>query len=140
MIGRSRRQPCERPEAPLGGPLDGTRCGYAAAELGGLESPAAQGHHLRQAGRAGGNLRARRVHARGRAARPRSLPGVGLESARGETSPRRHQTFHFRKRATSAPAEGPAYGLDFARHGEFPLRALQAQRWHVCGSRTFGAA
>ena len=29
---------------------------------------------------------------------------------------RRHQTCHFRKRATSAPAEGPAYGLDFARH------------------------
>ena len=28
---------------------------------------------------------------------------------------RRHQTCHFRKRATSVPAEGPAYGLDFAR-------------------------
>ena len=31
-------------------------------------------------------------------------------------SPRGHQTCHFRKRATSVPAEGPAYGLDFARH------------------------
>ena len=40
-------------------------------------------------------------------------------------------------RATSAPAEGPAYGLDLARHCEFPLRALQG---HVYGSRTFGAA
>ena len=29
---------------------------------------------------------------------------------------RRHQTCHFRKRATSAPAEGPSYRLDFARH------------------------
>ena len=54
--------------------------------------------------------------------------------------PRRHQTCHFRKRATSAPAEGPAYGFDFARHGEFPLRALQAQKWHVGRSRTFVAA
>ena len=26
-----------------------------------------------------------------------------------------HQPCHFRKRATSAPAEGLAYGLDFAR-------------------------
>ena len=26
------------------------------------------------------------------------------------------QTCHFRKRATSVPAEGPAHGLDFARH------------------------
>ena len=31
-------------------------------------------------------------------------------------STRRHQTCHFRKRATSAPAEGPAHGPDFARH------------------------
>ena len=54
--------------------------------------------------------------------------------------PRGHQTRHFRKRATSVPAEGPAYGLDFARHREFPLRALQAQKWHVRRSRTFGAA
>ena len=46
-------------------------------------------------------------------------------------SPRRHQTCHFRQRATSVPAEGPAYGLDFARHCEFPLRALQAQKWHI---------
>ena len=53
---------------------------------------------------------------------------------------RRHQTCHFRKRATSAPAEGPAYGLDFARHCEFPLRALQAQKWQVRESRTLGAA
>ena len=39
---------------------------------------------------------------------------------------------HFRKRATSVPAEGPAYGLDFARHCEFLLRALACSRkWHV---------
>ena len=37
---------------------------------------------------------------------------------------RRQQTRHFRKCPTSVPAEGPAYGLDFARHCEFPLRAL----------------
>ena len=42
--------------------------------------------------------------------------------------PRRHQTCHFRKLATSAPAEGPAYGLDFARCCEFSLRTLQAQK------------
>ena len=29
------------------------------------------------------------------------------------------------------PAEGPAYGLDFARRCGFPLRALQAQKWHA---------
>ena len=52
---------------------------------------------------------------------------------------RMHQTCHFRKRATSAPAEGPACGLDLARHCEFPLRALQAQKWLVYGSGTFGA-
>ena len=40
---------------------------------------------------------------------------------------RRHQTRHFRKQhTTSAPAEGPAHGLDFARPCEFPLRAPQA--------------
>ena len=39
-----------------------------------------------------------------------------------------------RKRVTSVPAEGPAYGLDFARHCEFPLRALQPQKWHVYGT------
>ena len=49
---------------------------------------------------------------------------------------RRHQKCHFRKRATSAPAEGPAYGLDFTR----PLRTLQAQKWYVCGSGRFCAA
>ena len=43
-------------------------------------------------------------------------------------SARRHQPCHFRKRATSVPAEGPSYGLDFARHCEFSLRALQAQK------------
>ena len=32
------------------------------------------------------------------------------------------------KRATSVPAEGPAYGPDFARRREFPIRALQAQK------------
>ena len=53
---------------------------------------------------------------------------------------RMHQTRHFRKRATSAAAEGPAYGLDFARRWQFPLRALQAQKCHVYGSGTFGAA
>ena len=52
---------------------------------------------------------------------------------------RRHQMCHFRKRATSAPAEGPAYGLDLARHCEFPLRTLQAQKWHGHGCRAFGA-
>ena len=41
----------------------------------------------------------------------------GVVPLKGET--RRHQTCHFRKRATSAPAEEPAYGLDFARHCEF---------------------
>ena len=46
---------------------------------------------------------------------------------------RRHQTCHFRKRTTSVPAEGPAYGLDFARHREYPLRDVHR-------SRTFGAA
>ena len=48
--------------------------------------------------------------------------------ARARASTRRHQTCHFHKRATSAPAEGPAYGLDFARYCEFPLRAPQAQK------------
>ena len=51
-----------------------------------------------------------------------------------------HITCHFRKRATSAPAEGPACGLDFVRYCEFPLRTLQAQKWLVYGSSTFGAA
>ena len=32
------------------------------------------------------------------------------------------------KRATSAPAEGPAYGLDFARRCEFTLRALRPRK------------
>ena len=44
------------------------------------------------------------------------------------------------KRATSVPAEGPAHGLDFERHCEFPLRALQAQKWYDHRSRTFGVA
>ena len=35
------------------------------------------------------------------------------------------------KRATSSPAEGPAYGLDFARYCEFSLRTLQAQKCHI---------
>ena len=38
------------------------------------------------------------------------------------------------------PAEGPAHGLDFARHCEVTHRALQAQKWHAHGSRAFGAA
>ena len=55
-----------------------------------------------------------------------------------DTSVVSHQMCHFRKHATSAPAEGPAYWLDFARRCEFPLRALQAQKWHVHhGIRTF---
>ena len=53
---------------------------------------------------------------------------------------RSHQTCHFRKRATSAPAEGRVRGLDFARRCEFPLRALQAQKWHAYARSTFGAA
>ena len=53
---------------------------------------------------------------------------------------RGHQTCHFRKCATSVPAEGPAYGLDFERHCESPLRAPQAQKWRVQRSSTFGAA
>ena len=49
---------------------------------------------------------------------------------------RRRQTCHFRKRATSAPAEGPAYRLDVARRrGEFPLGALRARKWRVHRSR-----
>ena len=37
---------------------------------------------------------------------------------------RRHQTCHCLKHATSAAAEGPVHGLDFARRCEFPLRPL----------------
>ena len=55
-------------------------------------------------------------------------------------STRRHQMCYFRKRAASAPAEGPASGLDFAGRCEFPLRALQAQKWYVYGSSMFDAA
>ena len=54
--------------------------------------------------------------------------------------PRRHQTCHFRKRATSAPAEGPACRLGFAGRCEFPLRTPQAHKWHVYRNGTFGAA
>ena len=50
------------------------------------------------------------------------------------------QEFGSSANTTSAPAEGPAHGPGFARRCEFPLRALQAQRWHVDGSSTFGAA
>ena len=39
-----------------------------------------------------------------------------------------HQACHFRKRATSAPAEGPTYGLDFARHCEFPSELCRRRR------------
>ena len=35
------------------------------------------------------------------------------------------QTCHFRKREASAPAEGPACGLDFARYCEFPLSIIK---------------
>ena len=44
---------------------------------------------------------------------PNWIVGLKLSYAK------RHQKCHFRKRATSAPAEGPAYGLDFARHCDF---------------------
>ena len=55
-----------------------------------------------------------------------ALPG---DSPRSMTPvpPRRHRTSHFRKRATSAPAEGPAHGLDFARHTVNFLRILGAE-------------
>ena len=46
-----------------------------------------------------------------------------------------HQTWHFRKRATSVP-----HGLDFARLLDYPLRALQVQKWHFHGCSTSGAA
>ena len=46
---------------------------------------------------------------------------------------RRHQTRHFRKRATPVPAEGPAYIVNFPRHCQFPLRTLQAQKWPGAG-------
>ena len=47
--------------------------------------------------------------------RSRSFPSARLCSEKPSIT-RRHQTCHFRKRATSLPAEGPAYRLDFARH------------------------
>ena len=40
-----------------------------------------------------------------------------------------------RKRVTSAPAEGPACGLDLAGRCKFPLRAPHAQKWHVYALR-----
>ena len=40
-------------------------------------------------------------------------------------SPRRYQTRHFRKRATSVPAEGPPKRLDLARRCEFPFVHLR---------------
>ena len=38
---------------------------------------------------------------------------------------------HFRTRATSVPAEGPANGLDFARHCEFPRSGTFTEVAHV---------
>ena len=65
-----------------------------------------------------------------------------MSSAGQESQPdsRRYQPCRSRKRATSVPAEGPSYRLDFANRCEFPLRTLQAQKWHAHGYRTFGAA
>ena len=74
-----------------------------------------------------------------RAGRSRWATGFAREKGATGRTPRRHQTCHFGKSATSVPAEGPAHELDFARHCEFPLPALQALTWHVHGSRTFGA-
>ena len=65
---------------------------------------------------------------------------VYIEREKDRYISRRHQTCHFQKRAPSVPAEGPAKELDLARHCELPLRALQAQKWHVHLSRTFCAA
>ena len=42
-------------------------------------------------------------------------------------------------RSAAASAEGPAYGLIFARRGEFPLQALQARKLHASGCGTSGA-
>ena len=56
------------------------------------------------------------------------------------TEARGQQTCHFRKRATSVPAEGLACGLVFARRCELFLRALQAQKWQVRRGCTFCAA
>ena len=54
--------------------------------------------------------------------RQESLPNIADFYFKVESITRGHQTCHFRKRATSAHAEGPAYGLDLARHRGFPLR------------------
>ena len=45
------------------------------------------------------------------------------------------------KRAASVHAEGPLYRLDFERHRyrALPLQTLQAQKWHINGSGTFGS-
>ena len=52
--------------------------------------------------------------------RGRSGPGGGLRrSSKWRRHPEGRQTRCFRKRATSAPSEGPAHGLDFARRYEF---------------------
>ena len=61
----------------------------------------------------------------------------GAYSELGFPIARRHQTWHFCERATSAPAEGPANGLDFECHCEFPLRTLRARKWHVYGTDHF---
>ena len=62
-----------------------------------------------------------------------SRPKLGKSQA--GHGPEGTKTCHFCKRATSVPLEGPAYGLDFARHCEFPLRAgaevARLWKWHV---------
>ena len=68
----------------------------------------------------------------------RACLGIIFETCRVQNPnlpSRRHQTCHFRKRATSAPAEGPSYGLDFARHCEFPLRALSTETSGILSRR-----
>ena len=50
----------------------------------------------------------------------RRLPETFGDFCESKTSDQAATCF-FRKRATSVPAEGPAYRLDFARRCEFPL-------------------
>ena len=53
---------------------------------------------------------------------------------------RRHETCQFRKRATSAPAEGPAHGLDFARHVNFTSELCGRRSGVFTEEARFGAA
>ena len=61
--------------------------------------------------------------------------GIHAGTGKPDACPRRHQTCHSRKRATSVPAEGPAYGLDLTRHCVVPLQALQAQKEVACSQK-----